>query len=325
MKIKILSLLLLLSLLFTGCGVEDKKPTTDQTTVDNTQQETPPERTDFRVLITSDVHCTSIRTWNGMTNEQRMQYWVDCVLAEHQRHPFDLIIFAGDLSLDFHGREGTYSTRGKSETKEFIENYVSQLPENIPKIYLPGNHEAYTNEEWKEITGNDRATSFLLGNNLFVCPDSFNVHTELGTKNEKIECAPTNPYFIINEMNKHLGTNVFLISHYFQTSTESNGFKALVRANKRIVCLFEGHVHRGDKFTLDEMSGKKTVALTGHFLDAKVSSSLGDAWGFRDIVITENSAVTSYYQVKTFPDMNKLGKAQDISFQIKHVYEFTLN
>lgn len=320
MKIKILSLLLLLSLLFTGCGVEDKKTSNETTPIEATQPETPPERTDFRVLITSDMHCTFLAQWYGLTKEERMEHWVNSIRAEHERHPIDLIIFAGDLSLDYWGGKGSYERFERSTTKEFIETYVSQLPSEIAKVYLPGNHEAFTNEKWVEITGNDRACSFLLGNNLFICPDPFRVDGE-PDNNPNGLYTPIDVQFVKNEMDKYPGTNVFLVSHYFNMNQESEQFKGLLR-NKRIVGLFHGHTHISDLINLGANAGYKIIAQTGHFAFSEADDPMNDFWGFRDIVITEDGAVSSYIQVQSKADVKKINKRIDIPARVQNVQTY---
>ena len=320
MKIKILSLLLLLSLLFTGCGVEDKKTSSETTPAEIAQPETPPERTDFRVLISSDIHCTFLNKWYGLSNEERMQHWVNSVLAEHAKQPIDLIIFAGDLSLDFWGNGGSYTRFEKSTTKEFIEKYVSQIPDEIAKLYLPGNHEAFANDMWREITGNDRACSYLLGNNLFICPDSFRVDTT-PDYNTDGRYTPMDVQFIKGEMEKYPETNVFLVSHHFQMSQETAQFKTLLQ-NKRIVGLFQGHTHISDLITLGADCGYKIIAQSGHFAFSEAADPVNDFWGFREIVITKDGAVSSYIQVQSKADAKKIGKMIDVPARVQNVQTY---
>ena len=314
MKIKVLTLVLVLTLLLTGCGAEDKKEPIVTITADQTQEEAPEQRTDYRVLITSDMHCTFVNKWYGLSNEERMQHWVDSVLAEHERHPIDLIIFAGDLSLDFWGGSGTYERFEKSTTAEFIEKYVSQLPNEIVKLYLPGNHEAYTNEKWVEITGFERQFSYLLGNNLFICVDSF------GPGNQT-DYTPMNVSFIKGEMEKYPDTNVYLVGHAFYENKESDAFKAIVR-DKRVVGLFQGHTHISDLITLSDKSGNKTLAQSGHFSFSEAEDPMNDFWGFRDIVITEDSMVSSYIQVNSRAGVKHAEKMTDVPAAVQNTFKY---
>lgn len=137
------------------------------------------EAVKYRVCLTSDVHFTPLNDAFGWNYEERVQLWVDTILAEHEKEPFDLIIINGDVSLDWRTPGGTMLTLGQSTTLQFIEQYVSQLPEDVPVYIMPGNHEKFTDEVWQELTGNGRAATCVLGDNLFVMPDSFSNHVDM--------------------------------------------------------------------------------------------------------------------------------------------------
>jgi len=315
MKLKLLAILLILTLLFSACAKEDNKGDTTTTTEKVETDEPIQEKTDFRVLLTSDIHCTFLSKWYGLTNEERMQHWVDSVLAEHARQPFDLIIFPGDLSLDFWGTAGSYERFEKSTTLEFIEKYVSQLPADIPKLYVPGNHEAFTNEKWKEITGFDRQFSYLLGNNLFICLDSFG-------PNNQTTYTPMDVEFIKGEMEKYPDTQVYLVAHHFDPSAETAAFKSLLQKSRRIVGMFQGHTHISDLIQLDVNFGGRVIAQSGHFSFSEASDPREDFWGFRDIVINAEGAVSSYLQVNSRADVKKVGKFMDVPAQVDHVQKY---
>ena len=85
----------------------------------------------YRVLLTSDIHCTDLETWYGVSDENRLQHWLDEVLAEHARHPFDLILINGDISLDYHA-EKTPFEKGYSTGYVFMKMFASRLPAGIP-------------------------------------------------------------------------------------------------------------------------------------------------------------------------------------------------
>ena len=90
-------------------------------------------RRPYRVLLTSDLHLTDIdRDYFGTTSDERLQAWANNVLAEHEKHPFDLIVIAGDVSLDYWGWNGGGSfqrTPSQCDTARFMEN----MPLNCPK------------------------------------------------------------------------------------------------------------------------------------------------------------------------------------------------
>ena len=247
----------------------------------------------YHVLITSDMHYTSIYSY-AVDKDTRLQLWVDGILAEHKRDPFDLIIILGDMSLDYWGWNGGGSWQRNprvSETKLFMDKYFSQLPKDVPTLILPGNHELYTNEAWNELTGNNRSETFVLGNNLFIIPDSY-----AGAVDPVYEGNGKNdsPYkymdmdFINNALNAHPEcSNVFLLSHHFDLSKESVAFKKLLKTDKRIVGLFSGHTHKSNVIDLGSEYRNLSLAQTGAFINQ-------GSWGYRDIVITERNIVSKY-------------------------------
>ena len=130
---------------------------------------------------------------------------------------------------------------GKSTTKEFVDNYVSKLPQDVPVFVMAGNHEQYGNAKWKEMTGNDRQGSFVLGDNLFLFLDSFAGDLDPTDHHDGVPTAP-DVDFINSEMAKYPEHNVYLISHYFDLALGGDEFKSIVD-DSRVVALFQGHTH----------------------------------------------------------------------------------
>ncbi len=292
---------------------ETTDPATDETTEDTTTESattetetdepTPPARPagEYRILVTSDMHYTNLGSgYYGVSRDTRLQAWVDGILEEHARSPFDLIIIAGDMSLDYWGWNGggTYQRSGVSDTNIFIKKYVSQLPQDVPIIILPGNHELYTNEKWKSLTGNNRDESFVLGTNLFIMPDSFSGAVDPayvgGGKNDS-PYAPVDMDFIQGVVDAHPECDrIFLISHHFDLTKESEAFKTFLKTEKRIVGLFSGHSHAKSIKNLDGY-GRLTLAQTGNFASSGDQNEANFSWGFRDIYITKELVASRYF------------------------------
>ena len=283
----------------------------------------------LRVLLTSDIHyCTS--AYYGVAGKDRLQLWVDSVNAEHKREPLDFIIVVGDMSLDHFYSNGNIAgsymgTNKVSYTEKFIKEYVSQLPSDVPKFFVPGNHEQYSNAQWKSITGNDRQGSYRLEGNLFIMLDNYNSHLEpYATENSVY--TPSDMEFIQSEMAKYPDDKVWLVSHYFQAGSESEAFKQLVKENDRIMGLFGGHDHMGDVKSTTAWGTKPysmcgTFALSGTvtaehsagqpqkfgyeaktLTDAQQESldlTLANFWGFRELKITPETAESNYISVAT--------------------------
>jgi len=262
-----------------------------------------PENDDeYRVLVTSDLHYTVLARYYSMNRDTRLQYWLDGILAEHERDPFDLIVILGDVSLDYWGwNNGGVHQRfpDVSETKSFVEKYLPKLPEGVPVFVLPGNHELYSNDEWKEITGNNRNESFVLGDNLFIMPDSYGGVVDPEYVGNGVNDAPYTPVDVdfINEVidSNPDCKNIFLMSHYFDFQKESDEFRQLLKDEKRIVGLFAGHSHDENVRKLNDYGYiDLTIAQTGNFASNDSSTVENFNWGFRDIKITPKRIYSTY-------------------------------
>lgn len=253
------------------------------------------EQKNLRILLTSDMHCTDLLDWYGVRDEDRLQAWVDGVLTEHARQPFDLILIPGDISLDYHDCKTPWD-KGHSTGKIFMEKYLSQLPKEVPVRIIAGNHEQFPNEDWKALTGYDRENYAVVGKHLFLMLDSFNARLAHDYDSKDVY-TPMNMDFIRSLMAQYPAHDVWLVSHFFHMAKESEEFRRLVAENDRVRGLFMGHTHRCGVIPLGEEYKNKTIAQTGNF-----SYTTGDIhttfWGFRDLLITPEKAVSRYLQTE---------------------------
>ncbi|MBQ2735678.1 MAG: metallophosphoesterase [Clostridia bacterium] len=265
----------------------------------------------LRVILSSDMHYSiasqTPRTvqsdYYGITNDERLQHWVDCIKAEHARTPIDLLLIAGDVSFDLCDKRGTITNGLGSTIEPFMEKYVSQLPSDIPMFIMPGNHDPHYDENWVKKTGFHRQGYVLLEDNLFIMLDTFPEGLE-----EHYDIVKGTPYVRVNVdyvkevMAKYPAHKVWLVSHYFHHNAESEEFQALVRENDRIMGLFAGHSHQSLVIQLDERYGNKTIAQTGHFSysfympfpTGNVEDEFDAFFGFRELVIGEDHAYSNY-------------------------------
>ena len=257
-------------------------------------QTTPDAGGATHVLMMSDVHLCHM-SWNGHTSEYRMDKMVKDLNAFNKEDPYSNILFMGDYSLDFwqHGEGGSYVNEGISNTKRLKDEYLSRLDcQNY--VMIPGNHEQYSNQKWKEITGNDRQTSLVIGGWLFILLDNFNAdldpkHHSDGTYTQ------TDVEYIKQEMAKHPDMPVILAAHYFDISKESDELKALVAGQERIVCLFSGHEHHNKNVRLSKDWGSKYVFNFGNYSYTKNVPVQRCMWGWRSLKLDSNGVTVSYY------------------------------
>ena len=275
----------------TGVTPTETGVSTEETTL-TPAKPTSPVLSDLRVLVSSDIHCTDLQEWYGVNYRTRMQHWVDTVMKEHEENPFDLLIINGDISLDYWINGGSIITKGKGTAKIFVDEYLSQLPDDLPYFIIPGNHEQYSDEDWYEITGNHRKGYMEIGGRLFVFLDNFAGALDPKVNHDGIY-TKSDVNFIEKAMNEYPDRDVYIFAHYFDTSAESAAFKNLVKDNDRIKALFAGHTHKTAVIELDEKWGNKTIAQTGNFAYYK-DSAKESFWGFRELVITEKDAYSQY-------------------------------
>ena len=261
----------------------------DQLGPDEPEEEEPPVEDDktYRILMSSDVHYGHV--YYGMDPDERMKEYVAFINAEHEKQPFDLMIFMGDYSLDHWINGGTLINQGKSDTTTFINKWVSQLPD-VPKFFLAGNHEQYGNEEWKAITGNDRSGTITLGNNTFVLLDAFagdlNPTTHADGTYVKLDYAAVQAAVDANP-----GGNVWVMAHFIDHGAESGQFKLAISQNDEVRGMFMGHRHRRDIVYAGANYANKVIAQVGSFADTRDEEKI---WGIRDLIITGKTAVSRH-------------------------------
>ena len=249
----------------------------------------------YRILLTSDIHCTDLETWYGVSDEDRLQHWLEEVLAEHARHPFDLILINGDISLDYHA-EKTPFEKGYSTSYLFMKMFASRLPAGVPVLVTAGNHEQFPEETWQKITGNSRQCHAVLGNHTFIMLDGFREALKT-TYDSTDEYSPMDVAYIKSLMERYPENHVWLISHFFDMDLESGEFRELVAKDRRIKGLFMGHTHEHQLIPLGPEYGNKVIAQTGNFSYTMSGAANGGFWGFRDLIIEDKKATSSYIMV----------------------------
>ena len=255
-----------------------------------------------RVIIASDLHYTTIETYYGMTTDDRMQHFVDTILWEHEQKPIDLLIIAGDTSLDHLFKRGTWTASKVSTTLSLREKYLSQIKAaGIPIFTAAGNHEQFNNDQWKQFAGNDRRGSVAIEGNLFIMLDAFSIDLEPNYDFDP-SYAKHDVNFIKEQMALHPDCkNVYLVSHYFDYKNESAEFKKLVREDARIKGLFQGHTHQNTVIDMGYEYNYKKICQTGQFSQYGTleEASKNNFWGFREVVITPSVGISSYIIAKT--------------------------
>ena len=275
---------------------------------------------EYRVLITSDIHCTDLETWYGVSDESRMEHWLREIHREHQQQPLDLILIPGDISLDYHNNLTPFD-KGYSTAYLFMKMYASRLPEGVPVLVGAGNHEQFPEETWQKITGNPRQCHGVVGNHTFVMLDGFR-EALLPTYDSTDVYSPMDVSYIRELLDRYPDNHMWLLSHWFEMGEESKEFRRLVAEEPRIKGLFMGHSHEHQRIPLGPELGNKVIAQTGNFSYTMSGAETGGFWGFRDLCISENKAVSRYIMVDS--DVVLDGRNVHFDRQITEIQEYIL-
>ncbi len=279
-----------------------------------------------RFLLCSDTHLCHI-DWYGVPTEERMERLIKHIKEEYEKDPFEALLFLGDYSLDFWKWDigGCYVANGRSETKEFMDKYVSRLFDlGIPMGFIAGNHEQYGYKKWNEITGYDRKDFLICDDILFILLDAFGEDLDPTEHSDGTFTAADTEY-IAMLMENYPDKKVILCSHHFAPERESEEFKKLVREGERILCLFGGHVHLSDIHPLGEEFGGKALLYTGNYSYSGVKDAPPTAsmWGFRDLIIDGDTLVSRYITPENEIELE--GKRVLHPYGYQDVYEMKIN
>ncbi len=250
-----------------------------------------------RYLIASDIHWCHLE-WYGVSNEERMQRFVQHVKEEYEKEPFEALLLLGDYSLD-HWKwniKGCWLSEGRSNTRLFCDRVLRSLKElGVPMAVIAGNHEQYGKRLWQALTsGFKREDALAVGDVLFILPDTFGADLDPTEHSDGTYCG-TNVKFVRAQMEKHPDKKVVLCAHHFEPGRESEEFKTLVREDDRILCLFGGHVHRSKVVELGEEWGNKALLYTGNYsYNGGGQPATESMWGFRDLILTDDGLESRY-------------------------------
>ena len=267
-------------------------------------------KTDLHVVFSSDIHYSDqIRSY-GVKMDDRMQHWVDSILAEHKKEPIDLLVVNGDISQDHWNHPQWAPETGncvrcgmESTIPNLIDRYINVLRQYFPVFVMSGNHEQYTDAEWKELVGNKCQDSMIIGNTLFLFLNNFKVDTP-PTVCSCGSYTATDVAYIYEMLEKHPNYDVYLVAHYFDTAAKDgevlieSALQELLVGNERIKGLFAGHTHGSRVQNLGSEWGNKTIAQTGNF-SFNFPSSTTDLpfWGFRELIVTSDTVYSQYISV----------------------------
>ncbi len=273
-----------------------------------------------RFLLVSDMHYsteetpaemkliypeakTSVASGNAFGKKQREKIekvYLD-IIEEHRRSPLDAVLVLGDLSID----DYDYRKLPISYVKKFREDCMDRLP--MPSYAIPGNHDSWPNELWREMIGYDRQYVLEFGDVVFLMADTFP-----GTPAKKDNPAsgsaeaPLDDEFLRENLAKYKGKKIFICAHHISDRLITEEGRRLIKESGDVVCMFRGHVHINSVNDMGEDCGHVEMIDIGGYgyygmqSDGKYDFNVFDfkwAWGYQIIEIYDDKIKT--YHVKT--------------------------
>ncbi len=269
-----------------------------------------------RIVLISDMHYTtqensaelkalypeakaSVAAGNtlGHTQKEKIEHIMSDITSFTEKEDIDAILVLGDLSID----DYSYRNLPENYCKKFKEDCMDQLP--FPYYVIPGNHDSYPNEIWKDIFGYDRQYSFKLKDAAFIMLDTFNdspAYTASGSAYTGVDMD-----FLKKELEKYPTEQIFLCSHFFKVSQFPDELNELLNSNSRIVCLFDGHTHKNRVFTELEKIPQPKINIGGYGYEGEKREDgkwyfdrYDDAWAWGYEVLEWNENEAHVYHVK---------------------------
>ena len=248
-----------------------------------------------RILIASDLHHCEL-VWYDVNTDDRMQRMIKAFNDEYEKEPYDMLLLLGDYSLDFwvYKPYGSFLNRGISYTMKFMREVIPHFPK-VPIYMIAGNHEQYSNANWKWITGCDRRMTIPYGDSLFIMLDNFGGNLD-PTENSDGTYTPVDVAYVCEQMAAHPDKNVYLFAHDFYArpgaDMETEEFAQLLREEPRIIAMFAGHTHLSNIINLGEKYGNKCVIYDGAFSYSRDIEHT--RWGFRELRFEDGKVTTAY-------------------------------
>ena len=273
-----------------------------------------------RFLLVSDMHYTCEESYSelkklypsakasvaagstfGMSQRQKVEKVYEDIISEHNKSPLDAVLVLGDLSID----DYDYRCLPENYCKKFKEDCLDRLP--MPCYAIPGNHDSWPNDLWKEVMGRDRQFVLQWDDLVFLMADTFS-----GTPARKDNPASGSALsylddeFLRTNLEKHKGKKIFICAHHIESWLLTEKAKKLIKESGDVVFMFRGHVHVSGVYDMGEECGNVKLfffffyGYNCQLVDGKYNCNIFDqswAWGYQILEIYDDFIKT--YQVKT--------------------------
>lgn len=273
----------------------------------------------LKILFASDIHLgvedqTSEAVRLGYTDEERMDILVDRIKYENSLGTIDCIIFAGDQTSNTMMPDAVGGVE-----KDFLPEFIERMKAiGIPFYCTNGNHELYTDEEWKALFGyGSNYVISIKDYDIIVLNNYTDTSAELPTSTGYLlsDISEETKTSILNYLNASDKQNAIIVSHYCYENTMHLPNTSAVAEHEKVLFVINGHVHNLINVGGNSIGGK-TILNCGNF---SVDQTGGTYFSYR-IFKDEDGKVESY-AVKPACDYEVNGEI--VSVEYEKVYSKT--
>ena len=232
----------------------------------------------------------------GYTQTEKMSAVLGDITKFAEREKIEGVLVLGDLGTD------DYGYRNLSEN--YVQKFKDEVMAKFPGVSyaLPGNHDSYPNDMWKDVFGYDRQYSVKIGDAAFIMLDTYADFSEVDASGSNYSSIDVE--WLEKELEKYPTEKIFLCCHFLDNQETNYKLNKILSENERIVCIFRGHTHLNEILICDDLNDEFLIDLGGYAYmgektDAGYDYSVYDnawAWGFG--VLEWNDTEAHYYHVK---------------------------
>lgn len=269
-----------------------------------------------RVILVSDMHYTTEESYSelklkypnaktsvaagnafGYTQSEKVKCIVDDINEFAKKNPIDSVLVLGDLSLD------DYSYRNLP--CNYCVKFKSECMEKMPckAFAIPGNHDSYPNELWKEIFGYDRQYSLKINGAAFIMLDTFNSSPASDASGSAY--TGVDLHFLKTELKKYPTEQIFICAHYLAFDENRKELDTMLNGLNRIVCLFDAHTHTNKLYLPEENRKHYQINVGGYGYSGEILDDgklhfdrFQEAWSWGYEVLEWNEKSAHLYHVK---------------------------
>jgi hypothetical protein len=189
---------------------------------------------------------------------------------------------------------GNWINEEESDTEMFIWNYIwEQLPKEIDVFAVPGNHEQFANQDWEDITGNERQGYKVYGDNLLLFLDTHAGELDPDYHHDGKYTGP-DMEFVNQVVSEYPDKDIWIFTHFTHMPYESEAFKEFLRTNTNVKAIFHGHNHTLEVVDLGEEYHHVPLIMCGQFSYTGSQNELDQHYSFRELLLDETGNTCSY-------------------------------